>query len=401
MHRRRFLEMSGMAVAVGGILGGESGRCRAGQPEAPATSARKDRLAAPTPLAQRIDDAGRILAAAAARGQVRGASLCVVAGDGRSISRSFGTAADDSMFLLGSISKPIAVTAVMRLFDERRFALDDPVQRFLPDFRGDGRERVLIRHLLTHTSGLPDQVADNAALRRGHAPLAEFSRRARLEPLAFAPGSRYLYSSMGILLATTIAETITGGGILELVEKTVLRPLGMTRSAQGLGGFRIEDMTPVQTEHAAPEAGGGDPAAKDWDWNSSYWRSLGAPWGGTHASAGDVARFLGEFLAAEPRVLTRETARLMRTNRNPAGITPRGLGLDVGAGIAPAGCSPETFGHTGSTGTAAWADPRSGLTCVVLTALPARALTPHPRDEATAAIAGGATDGTGRPAAPR
>jgi CubicO group peptidase (beta-lactamase class C family) len=386
MHRRRFLNTSATVVAVSEILRGKSGRSRAGQPEAPATSPRNERVTAPTSLPQRIDEAGRILAAAVARGQVRGASLCVVAGKER-ITRSFGAATDDSMFLLGSISKPIAVTALMRLFDDRRFSLDDPVQRFLPGFRGEGRESVLIRHLLTHTSGLPDQVADNAALRRGHAPLAEFARHAEREPLAFVPGSRYLYSSMGILLATTIAERITGGGILRLVEETVLDPLGMTRSAQGLGRFQIGDMMPAQTEHAAPEAGGGDPAAKDWDWNSPYWRSLGAPWGGTHASAGDVARFLGEFLADEPRVLSLDTARLMRGNRNQAGIQPRGLGLDVGPGLAPPGCTPDTFGHSGSTGTVAWADPGTGLTCVVLTSLPARAVTPHPRDEAASAIA--------------
>lgn len=402
MHRRRFLAANAAILAAGHSGAGPAQGARAREPGGPAAAAAgrvKDTVAEPMDVAQRVEAAGRILAAEVAGGLVRGASLCVVTGDGRAISRSFGTATDDSMFLLGSISKPIAVTALMRLFDEGRFALADPVQRFLPDFRGDGREGVLIRHLLTHTSGLPDQVADNATLRRGHAPLAEFARRARLEPLAFAPGTRYHYSSMGILLATSIAERITGGGILELVEKTVLRPLGMTRSAQGLGRFRIEDMMPVQTEHAAPEAGGGDPAARDWDWNSPYWRSLGAPWGGTHASAGDVARFLGEFLAEEPRVLSRETARLMRGNRNPAGIQPRGLGLDVGPALAP-GCSPTTFGHSGSTGTVAWADPATGLTCVVLTSLPARAVTPHPRDEAASALAREAEKAPGA-AAPR
>jgi CubicO group peptidase (beta-lactamase class C family) len=73
------------------------------------------------------------------------------------------------MFLLGSISKPISVTAVMTLFDQGQFQLDDRVKRFLPAFTGDGRDAVTLRHLLTHVSGLPDQLADNNELRKQHA----------------------------------------------------------------------------------------------------------------------------------------------------------------------------------------------------------------------------------------
>jgi hypothetical protein len=74
----------------------------------------------------------------------------------------------------------------------------------------------------------------------------------------------------------------------------------MQHSAQGLGRFKLEDMVQLQTEHAAPEAGGGDPKARDWDWNSRSWRELGAPCGGTHASAPDLAKFVGEFLHIDP-----------------------------------------------------------------------------------------------------
>ena len=124
---------------------------------------------------------------------------------------------------------------------------------------------------------------------------------------------------------------------------------------------------------AAPESGGGDLRAREWDWNSPYWRKLGAPWGGTLASAPDVAKFLGEFLGARGKVVKPETARLMVRNHNPAGIPPRGLGFDVGKGSGSPGCSERTFGHTGSTGTLCWADPESETICVVLTSLPRRA----------------------------
>ncbi|WP_246120102.1 beta-lactamase family protein [Blastopirellula retiformator] len=128
-------------------------------------------------------------------------------------------------------------------------------------------------------------------------------------------------------------------------------------------------MVPSQTEFAAPEAGRGDPTAKTWDWNSLYWRKLGSPWGTTHCSAPD-------------------TARLMRSNQNGAGIKSRGLGFDVGTTLGGVGCSEETFGHSGSTGTLAWADPDTETIFVALTSLPARAVTPHPRQLVSEQVAG-------------
>jgi CubicO group peptidase (beta-lactamase class C family) len=319
-------------------------------------------------------------------GEVTAAVLHVVQRD-TTFTRAFGKAREDSMFLLGSISKPICVTALMTLFDRGEFKLEDRLQKFIPEFKGERRDEVTIQHLLTHTSGLPDQLADNNQLRAKHRPLSEFVEHAIRTPLQFEPGSRYQYSSMAILLATHVAEIISGSDILKLVERTVFQPLKMERSAQGLGRFKLEDFVSVQTERAAPESGGGDPNAKDWDWNSLYWRKLGAPWGGTHASATDIARFLGEFLKQEGKCVKPKTARLMITNHNPQGVTPRGLGLNVGAHAGSKGCSEKTFGHTGSTGTIAWADPATETICVVLTSLPAQAVTPHPRDLAANAIA--------------
>jgi CubicO group peptidase (beta-lactamase class C family) len=302
--------------------------------------------------------------------------------------RHFGKAAsDDAMFLLGSISKPICVTALMTLFDRGEFRLDDRLSKFLPQFTGEGRERVTLQHLLTHVSGLPDQLAENGTLRKSHASLTEFVEHAVRTPRQFAPGERYQYSSMGILLATQVARVITGVEIPDFVERTVFQPLKMQHSAQGLGRFMLADMIRSQIEFAAPEAGAGDPAAQDWDWNSPYWRKLGAPWGGTHASAPDLGRFLGEFLNERGAVVKPETARLMVSNQNRPGLTPRGLGFGVGAATGGPGCSERTFGHTGSTGTLAWADPATETICVVLTSLPGRAVQPHPRELASARVA--------------
>jgi len=364
MTRRRFIQ-SGVALGLG----------------TPVLAALKS---------DRMEKAVTILERATRSGQVTAATLHVVQRE-KSFTRAFGQAKnEDAMFLLGSISKPISVTALMTLFDRGQFKLSDPVKKFLPQFAGDHRDDVTMRHLLTHTSGLPDQLAKNAELRSKHATLEEFAEHAMLTPLEFAPGSKYEYSSMAILLAARVAEVISGTDIRTLVDSAVFRPLQMEHSAQGLGRFKLEEMVPVQTEYAAPEAGGGDPKAKDWDWNSPWWRKLGAPWGGTHASAPDLGKFLAEFLDERGACLKPETARLMMRNHNLPSITPRGLGWVVGSSAGSKGCSEKTFGHTGSTGTIVWADPSTHTICVVLTSLPARAVQPHPRDLAGDALAAAA-----------
>jgi CubicO group peptidase (beta-lactamase class C family) len=337
---------------------------------------------------QQLDEAAAILTRSVASGEVAAAVLHVEQ-RGTKFSRSFGKVENpDAMFLLGSISKPINMTALMTLFDQGKFQLDDRLNKFLPQFTGEGRDGVTIQQLLTHTSGLPDQLPENNDLRRQHTPLVEFARHAARAKLSFTPGTKYQYSSMGILLLARMAEVISGTDILTLVDRTVFQPLGMKHSAQGLGRFTIADFVSMQTDRAAPESGGGDPTAKEWDWNSPYWRALGAPWGGVHSSAPDLALWLREFLEAKGTVLKHATERLMITNQNPPGLTSRGLGFVVGGGLGGKGCSEKTFGHTGSTGTIAWADPATETICVVLTSLPARAVQPHPRDLVSAKVSG-------------
>ena len=125
-----------------------------------------------------LDSAADILAKSIAHGDIAAAVLHV-AGQRTAFTRSFGKASsEDAMFLLGSISKPICVTALMTLYDRGEFKLDDPVKKFIPKFTGDGRDQVTVQHLLTHTSGLPDQLPENDALRKGHTQLPEFIEHA-------------------------------------------------------------------------------------------------------------------------------------------------------------------------------------------------------------------------------
>lgn len=331
---------------------------------------------------ERFSAAEQILAKAAQTGLIRSAAMLVRIGEEEQVA-SFGAAKSaEAIFLLASITKPMCVASMLTLMDRGEFRLEDPVGKFIPEFRGGARGAMRIRHLLTHTCGLPDQLPQNQQLRKSHAPLAAFIQGAIKTPLLFAPRQRYQYSSMGILLAAEIAQRISGSTIHEWMDEALFKPLAMTRSALGLGRFKLEDVERCQTEKAAPESGSGATAATDWDWNSPYWRKFGAPWGGAHGTVGDVARFLDEFLPAEGergKVLQAATAQLMTTNQNPPQQRPRGLGFGVGEMSGSPGCSARTFGHTGSTGTLAWADPARKRMCIVLTTLPGRAVKPHPR----------------------
>jgi len=326
----------------------------------------------------KFDAAAGVLAKAASEGQIRAASLCVRHGKDE-FARAFGDAkSPDAMFLLASITKTLTAAAVMTLVDRGQIRLEDPVSKYLPEFTEGPRGRITLLQLLTHVSGLPDQLPENQKLRSGHAKLSQFVDAAVRTPLLFEPGARFNYSSMGILLASEVARRVTSADFLEFVDRAVFQPLEMKRSVMGLGRYKLADLVPNQTEKAAPESGAGDPTAKEWDWNSPYWRALGAPWGTAHSTATDVARFFAEFLHPTERMMKPDTVRLMVRNHNADGIVPRGLGFSVGRGSGSPGCSEKTFGHSGSTGTLAWADPATDTVCVVLTTLPASAAKPHP-----------------------
>ena len=266
----------------------------------------------------------------------------------------------DTVFLLASITKPMTATGVMVLVDRGAVALADPVRKYIPEFHGGDRDLVTVRHLLTHTSGLPDMLPENEALRRRHAPLADFVAGACRTPLLFRPGAECRYQSMGILLAAEIAQRVTGTPFREFLRQAVFTPLGMTRTSLGLGGRQI-------SETAQAQVSGND----DWNWNSPYWRDLGVPWGGAHSTTGDVARLLEYFLKPDGRVLKPATAASMTVNQNAGLNEAWGLGWMVARGKLAKACSERAFGHWGSTGTIAWADPATGVSFVLLTTKPA------------------------------
>jgi len=320
----------------------------------------------------RIQGAAQIIQKQVDTGNLESAVLHVRHGQD-TFQQAFGRAKDaDAIFLLASITKTMTAAGVMVLADRGELRLSDKVIKFIPEFSEGDRKDISIQQLLIHTSGLPDQLENNTELRSQHAPLAEFVRGAIRTPLLFAPGTKYHYQSMGILLAAELLERLTKTKLPDFLAKEVFEPLGMSRTALGLGSFRLEDTIRCQTEQAAPESGAGNPQAASWDWNSAYWRNLAAPWGGAHGSAADVARFLDSFLHPRGNVLRAETARQMIQNCTPGLEARRGIGFVIGPEGFGKGCSDKSFGHGGSTGTLAWADPVNDTTCVILTSLPSR-----------------------------
>jgi CubicO group peptidase (beta-lactamase class C family) len=248
----------------------------------------------------------------------------------------------------------------MLLADRGKLALSDPVRKFIPEFSGGDRELVKIEHLLTHSSGLPDMLPENTDLRRRSAPLADFVAATCKTPLLFQPGTKVSYQSMGILLASEIAQRITGIPFRQFLRREVFLPLGMRDTSLGLGGRRIEDTAQCQVE-----------SKEDWSWNTPYWRDLGAPWGGVHSTAADISKFLNSLLRPNGLVLKRATAMTMITSRTHGLNEAWGLGWKLEPGAFGRACSPRTFGHYGATGTLAWADPDTGIRCVLLTTKPA------------------------------
>jgi CubicO group peptidase (beta-lactamase class C family) len=213
---------------------------------------------------------------------------------------------------------------------------------------------------------------ENIELRRTHAPLSEFVRRTFSTPLLFPPESQFRYQSMGILLAGEIVERISGARLRDFEKREMFDPLGMKDTSLGLGGRRLSDLVIFSL------LPGADPADDaNFGWSSPYWRDLGAPWGGMHSTATDLAIFLQTFLDggvyAGKRLFSSATVKAMTADQNVGLGAPWGLGWGLGTSHTwPLGdhLSRETFGHVGATGTLVWADPATQVPCVILTNRP-------------------------------
>lgn len=310
-----------------------------------------------------LDELDKLLRGKVDSGEVSGAAV-LVRQDKESFVRGYGRTSANTPFLIASITKPMTVSGVMLLRDRGGLSIDDPVSKHIPEFTGGERNKVLIRHLLTHTSGLPDMLPENEALRQRHALLSAFVEASCKTPLLFLPGTKVKYQSMGILLASEIVQRVTRTPFPTFLKEEIFTKIGMPSTSLGLGGRRLDETAQVQV-----------PVKNDWDWNSPYWRNLAAPWGGAISTVRDIADFLETFSPTVKRQLPRPwkpgtTAEMLKLQT--PGLEERwGLGWSLRGSKFGRGCSESTYGHSGSTGTLAWHDPAARLTFVLLTTKPA------------------------------
>jgi CubicO group peptidase (beta-lactamase class C family) len=222
-------------------------------------------------------------------GAVSAASLHVQHGKSE-FKKSFGQArTPDAVFLLASITKPMTATAVVILSDRKKLSIDEPVRKYIPQFSGAQRDIVTIKHLLTHTSGLPDMlprittcenVTRRLRIRGGHNENAATvrSRNSRAVPKHGNPARR---RDCRARHPASFVRLSPPGGVSAVRHEA---------HQSGLGRRPLSETMQSQVT-ADPE----------WNWNSKYWRELASPWGGAHSTASDVAVFLRSFADPKPR----------------------------------------------------------------------------------------------------
>ena len=145
-----------------------------------------------------------------------------------------------TQFKWGSASKWLASVAVLRLVEQKRLSLDAPIVTYLPDFRHDTGEQVLLKHVLSNTSGIPDllsrQLAKEPELRTTNASAASMVARFGGGNLSFVPGKGWDYAAINWAIVAAIIERLTGEAFPQSVAKLVLRPLGMSATGFAQAG---------------------------------------------------------------------------------------------------------------------------------------------------------------------
>ncbi|HUL03546.1 MAG TPA: serine hydrolase domain-containing protein [Gemmatimonadales bacterium] len=278
---------------------------------------------------------------------------------------------DSTLFDMASVTKVIATTtALMILVDRGKVRLEAPVATYIPEFDGTGTSGITVRHLLSHTSGLPATLPLAKATRDSTAALRMVFAATPVAP----PGSRVLYSDVNAILLGEIVRRAGGEPLDQFASHEIFEPLGLRYTLFRPPSRMQSRIAPTGVWHGHPVAGVvNDPNAA----------RLGGVAGhaGLFASAADVARF-AEFilrqgtLADGRRVVRAETVRAFTTRVTPPGkgtrSEARALGwqaLPTGEEVSSAGTlfGPRSFGHTGWTGTSLWIDPERELFVVLLT----------------------------------
>jgi len=341
----------------------------------------------------RLARADRLLADWCDTGKIPAAALCVGRGGVVSETWSWGRRGpwpseppleQDAIFLIASITKPIVALGLLQLVERGLVALDDRVEHFLPGFGRHAKHGLTIRHLLTHTSGVRDMLTNNLELGRAGAGLKEFVAVTAEEPLTFPPGRGVQYQSMGFAVLGEVIARIAGQPCAQFLDEQFFAPLGCADTALGAPDDWFAGSQPKIDRVARLRLPPEQLEGSDWNWDSRYWRQLGAPWGGLLTTPADLARLAGLMLGWHGDQLISRASRVAATRNQleamrevPADdrrCRPWGLGwrLNWSSHSANFGdlLGPRTFGHWGATGTVLWLDPDQDAFCLLLTTQP-------------------------------
>ncbi|MBC7790685.1 MAG: serine hydrolase, partial [Anaerolineae bacterium] len=347
-------------------------------------------LLAQRQLEQALSDTVRQLLARAAADSAFPGAYAVV-GSTTAIYASLGTGqldwaaspapTENTLWDLASLTKVVGMTsAMMQLTSRGQVELDAPVSRYLPAFAGEGKERVTVRHLLTHSSGLPSW---RPLYKEATSPVNAMAI-VLATPLDTVPGSRMVYSDLGAILLGHIVEVVTGQKLERYLAENVFGPLGMSATRYKPGPADIARTAPTEF----------DP------WRQRHLRgevhdenafALGGVAGhaGLFSSAHDLVLFARMLLKqgvgdaglgvapadskpGDPlqkvRIVPAETIHEFTRVQDPS-LSHRALGWETARGASSAGrlMSRAAFGHTGFTGTSLWIDPSRDLFVILLT----------------------------------
>lgn len=263
----------------------------------------------------------------------------------------------DTVFDIASLTKVIATApAVMKLVEQGKVKLEDRVQQHLPGFTGGGKEAILVRQVLTHTSGLRPGFTNRLTWSGADAAF----KLLQAERTVYAPDTDLRYSDLNFILLAQLVQRVSGQPFETFVQEQIFRPLKMNDTTFRPAEAMRPRIAPTEPANGVPLRGVvHDPTA----------RAMGGVAGnaGLFSTAGDLARFarmmLNQGELEGVRVLRPETVRLMTSVQTPARLgVRRGLGWDIDSGYSrprghyfPLG----SYGHTGFTGTCLWIDPYS------------------------------------------
>ncbi len=272
---------------------------------------------------------------------------------------------EDTIFDAASLTKVLATTpAIMQLLEDGKLQLDAPVKTYLPEFMGLGRDAVTLRHLLTHTSGLPPGIP----LRPEWSGYDAGIQRALTESPRNPPGSRFRYSDINFILLGEIVRRVAGEGLDRFCETHIYEPLGMTNTGflpPATRRARIAPTTEINGRFLRGTVH--DPTS----------RRMGGIAGhaGLFTTAADVARYARMMLNGGEldgtRIFQSNTVGWMTSVQSPPSVPDarRGLGWDIDSPYAgprgeyfPVG----SYGHTGWTGGSLWIDPFSRTFVILL-----------------------------------